>query len=141
MSAMEVVCFPVMMVFGVVSSCCLTWFVVSVHRPTSTLLSNSNQLCPTWETKASCCSSGWCTTHSVAQLSRHSSPHMTQCFKILLCNAKLPGSVYMPYNYPKCVRITCKSCLHCLGSCPFLRVSPTSMRGVMSANSWTNGRR
>lgn len=35
----------------------------------------------------------------------------------------------------------CTSCFCCLGSCPFLKVSPTSMREVTSANSWTNGTR
>ena len=33
------------------------------------------------------------------------------------------------------------SSLFSLGSCLFLRVSPTSMRGVMSASSLTNGKR
>lgn len=33
------------------------------------------------------------------------------------------------------------SCFCCLGSCPFLKGSPTSTRGVTSANSWINGRR
>lgn len=32
-------------------------------------------------------------------------------------------------------------CFCCLGSCPFLKVSLTSMRGVMSANRWRNGTR
>lgn len=44
------------------------WLVmfVLVRRPTSTLLSSWNQLCPTWETRASCCSSGGCLPQQIS---------------------------------------------------------------------------
>lgn len=54
------------------------------------------------------------------------------------------------YNITKTVRhseiVLLEHTLHLfspafLGSCPFLKVSPTSMRGAMSANSWINGKR